>query len=407
MNLKVPASLALAFSFLVFLLSVTSTAGAQGGKCLYVTDRSGVKLPCDEPPPQPPPRRRTEPDAIIWLPEPDPKVVAAGRQFEVGKRSFQSQDWLGAVRSFELTVENAPENREYRLWLESSREHLKAWQLVEAERLERIRLEQIANRETPHVLKDSRSEVAEDVLRPSVQTEDARSVLKSGLGVSPQKLAAERAAIRRSMALTIASIRRIGFARTNADLMAWDALSEKARKDFEAKLRDGLIDAAMGGARTRLIQRFRTFDQAKAARVIRWLKSHKWLRTPDWLTKSIERVGKAKFKGQVAKDAEDILDHIEGIHENADKMELTYEDAADLAVDILEGLLNDPRSAILVAELKIVSAAFYNSATQWVSRHEINRLNRLSDTQLRNLKWATKSLKKDAAKLRKLERDSR
>jgi len=375
------------------------------GQCQYVTDRYGNKQPCVQNS-VPVRRRESEP---IWLPPPDPRFETGSQQFEAGKRAFQSRNWLFAVSALEQAVASVPENQEYRLWLGRARENLKAWQLIEAERLDRIVRENIANRETPSTLKPLDSELPEEVLKPSESTDDGISRLKpSGTDVNIRERDIEIRKLRKAMAVDIARLRQIGFGQTNSDLLAWVDLAEANRKSFESKVRDTLTDIAISNARVRLLKRFKDFDSAKAARVIRWLEKQKVISVPEWVTQAIDRVGRAKYKPQVADDAERIIDYAskaKDVVELAKQEEISDEDAAEFVMDLLEGLVNDPRASILVTELRLFSAALYNTTTQFVARREIDRLIGLTDQKRREVESIAKSLENKAKRIRKLERE--
>jgi hypothetical protein len=180
------------------------------------------------------------------------------------------------------------------------------------------------------------------------------------------------------------AIRRLGFARRAEDFAEWARLAEDAKKEFEGEVVDAIVGIAEDKTRGKLLDTFKDFDTAKASRLISWIRARGIKPESTALIAAIERVGRAPNKARVADDAEFIVKRI-GEFRNAREASGDAVKQAQFISGLLESLLSDPRSALLITELKLTTAALYNNLTRRVARAEVERLTVLTEAQLKDL----------------------
>ena len=199
-----------------------------------------------------------------------------------------------------------------------------------------------------------------------------------------QAAQARRAELDKQIERDMEAIRRLGFARRAEDFAEWERLAAKAKAEFKGEVIDTVTDIAVDKARGKILDAFKTFDAAKASRMITWIKSKNIKPQPAALIAAIERVGRATDKSRIAADAEFIVKQIEDWRKAraaaADPIE-----SAKFVGGMLEGFISDPRLAILITEVKLTTAALYNNATRRVALAEVNRLTDLTEQQLKGL----------------------
>ena len=218
-----------------------------------------------------------------------------------------------------------------------------------------------------------------------------------------QAAQARRAELDKQIERDMEAIRRLGFARRAEDFAEWERLAAKAKAEFEGEVIDTVTDIAVDKARGKILNAFKSFDPAKASRMIAWIKSKNIKPQPAALIAAIERVGRATDKSRIADDAEFIVKQIEDWRKAKAAAGVPIE-SAKFAAGMLEGLVSDPRLSVLITEIKLTTAALYNNATRRVARAEVNRLTDLTEKQLKDLDRLRQVLQKHVQERNELKK---
>lgn len=180
------------------------------------------------------------------------------------------------------------------------------------------------------------------------------------------------------------AIRRLGFARRAEDFAAWDQLATDAKREFEGEVSDAITGAVVDKAQGKILDAFKSFDEASAAKLVARLRAAHPTAGANELYNLIERIGRVADKAAIAADAEEVLkriDQLQAIAQTPDDRIAT----AQLAASLMEGLIEDPRLKFLISEVKITSASLYNNASRRVAANEVDRLTTMTEDQLRAL----------------------
>lgn len=180
------------------------------------------------------------------------------------------------------------------------------------------------------------------------------------------------------------AIRRLGFARRAEDFAAWEKLAADAKREFEGEVSDAITSAVVDKAQGKILDAFKAFDEASAAKLVARLRAAHPDASATELYALIERLGRVADKAAIAADAEEVLkriDQLQAIAETPDDRVAT----AELAASLLEGLIEDPRLKLLITEVKLTSASLYNNASRRIAAAEVDRLTAMTEDQLRAL----------------------
>ena len=180
------------------------------------------------------------------------------------------------------------------------------------------------------------------------------------------------------------AIRRLGFAGRAEDFAAWDQLAADAKHEFEGSVSDAITDAVVDKAQGKILDAFKSFDEAAAAKLIARLRAEHPQADGNELYMLIERLGRVADKEAIGNSAEEILKRIDQLQDIAETPGQRVE-IAELAASLMEGLVEDPRLKFLITEIKITSASLYNNASRRVALNEVERLTTMTEDQLRAL----------------------
>ena len=212
-----------------------------------------------------------------------------------------------------------------------------------------------------------------------------------------------RATLEKQIASDVEAIRRLGFNRRAEDFAEWDQLALQAKTEFENEVLDTITDVAIDKVRGGILENFKSFDSAKATRMVQWIRARGIKPEPTALINAIERVGLAPDKARVADDAEFIVKQIEDFRKGRAAANDPVESAKFIS-GLLEGTISDPRVALLITELKLTTAALYNNAARRVARSEVEKLTTLTEKQLQDLRRLQKLLQRHVGDLNSLEK---
>jgi hypothetical protein len=193
------------------------------------------------------------------------------------------------------------------------------------------------------------------------------------------------------------------------DFEAWADLSTKAKKELEKEVMDAclvvvkkaVIESAMYGA-GKISKPATTFlTPANVSAKIKWLEQ-KGVTDPyffeamrayaaqpgkqELTEKLIDRIGKAAdlIAAPVNRTGEEEGGGTEPLE----------------ALGTVLGFFS-PQYEILLSDLKFTAASIYNSAAQWESRSQINALTKLTEDQLKRLKFLNTRMKNDFKQIEK------
>ena len=207
----------------------------------------------------------------------------------------------------------------------------------------------------------------------------------------------------------IIAIRRLGFDRRAEDFAEWESLGKDAKAQFEKEVIDAATDTVAGKVGDNLLKSFSRFDMAKAGR---WLKLlEKVEPRPVELIALINKVAAAGNKAQMTNEAALILQGIERIQsaqaaQGRDELLLL---GLDLMCDVVPPP-GDAHCSAFKTVGKLTAASLYNNAARRVAVNEVDRLTRMTESQLKALARLNELLTRHVkernevrAKLRELE----
>ncbi|HEY7783293.1 MAG TPA: hypothetical protein VIB00_01125 [Pyrinomonadaceae bacterium] len=214
-----------------------------------------------------------------------------------------------------------------------------------------------------------------------------------------------RAALEKQIDKDIEAMKRLGFSKRAEDFAEWEQLAVKAKTEFENEVLGTIADIAIDKVRGGIVDAFKDFDAAKAARLVQWIRARGIKPEPTALINAIERVGLAPDKARVADDAEFIVKQIED-YRNGRAAANDPTESAEFVSGLLESTISDPRVALLITEIKLTTAAVYNNASRRVARAEVERLTKLTESQLHDLHRLQKLLERHVQDLNSLKKSS-
>lgn len=199
------------------------------------------------------------------------------------------------------------------------------------------------------------------------------------------------------------AIRNLGLAKFDEDYEDWVGLDEKARREAEEQFIEILYDVAFDLVKDGVSGGLKSFDQAQGVALIRALeKCGCALNNPAF----IERIKLMSRRGNAARLADDakvLIKEFEGLwkaHEGDAEGKQMLEGAAD----VLEIAVDDKRLKFVLYTAKMGAAAAYRTAVKSVARTEVERLTKMTERQLKALKFLQKTLIKHVKERRELKR---
>lgn len=187
------------------------------------------------------------------------------------------------------------------------------------------------------------------------------------------------------------AIQGFGFDRRAEDFAEWERLGASAKASFEKEIIDSATDMALAKVRGRILEGFKAFDAAQAARWIGRLS--KVNPRPVELIGMIERLSKLQDKAQIAASAELILDRIEKLQKTGEFMnsastaqarEVMLLMGLDLVCDVVPPPGDESCKAFKTIG-SLTAASLYNNAARRVAIKEVERLTTMTEAQLRGL----------------------
>ena len=206
-----------------------------------------------------------------------------------------------------------------------------------------------------------------------------------------KRLAARDQQITEAIARDVTAIKNLGFARRAEDFAEWERLGADAKASFEKEIVDTATDAAIAKVRGRVLEGFKSFDEAQAARWIGRLA--KVQPRPVELIGLIEGLAKVKDKAKIAESAELVLDRIEQLQKAGQLAQpagrgQAREDLLLVGLDLVCDVVPAPgdRSCKLFKTTsKLTVASLYNNASRRVAVREVERLTTMTEAQLHAL----------------------
>lgn len=205
------------------------------------------------------------------------------------------------------------------------------------------------------------------------------------------RLAVRDQQITAAIARDVTAIKKLGFAGRAEDFAEWENLGADAKASFEKEIVDTATDAAIAKVRGRLLEGFKSFDEAQAARWIGRLA--KVQPRPVELIGLIEGLAKVKDKAKIAESAELVLDRIEQLQKAGQLAQpvghgQAREDLLLVGLDLVCDVVPAPgdRSCKLFKTTsKLTVASLYNNASRRVAVREVERLTTMTESQLHAL----------------------
>lgn len=184
------------------------------------------------------------------------------------------------------------------------------------------------------------------------------------------------------------AIRNLGLEKRAEDFEEWEKLSTEAQAEWERQTFSSLIDISVVAAKP-AIGSIKSLSPEKAEQLVAELERAGV--TDPFLQEAIRELGKLSkadkqtlirvgnqllYRAKDAKDKQLLAEETPG-KVNAKLKAIT---------SVLAVGLNDPKLKLLVADVNFCIASVYNNVAQRVSQEQIERLNELTEEQLRDLK---------------------
>lgn len=212
-----------------------------------------------------------------------------------------------------------------------------------------------------------------------------------------RRLQGEDARLTRSIDTGITAINNLGFARRAEDFQEWAKLADDTRKQFDDECKTQAIDIIASLAQEKMLDALKGMDSARLKRLIEMLEKKKDP-TKEVTLKALRDLSASKAIGRagMAKDAAmaaTAIDRgIQGalVEKREDQLRLWMDMICDFSdmTEVMKGC------HLIKSELLVVTAVVYNNASRRVARHEIERLTRMTEDQLRGLKKINEVLTK-------------
>ncbi len=215
--------------------------------------------------------------------------------------------------------------------------------------------------------------------------------IDAAVALEKKRLSVRDGEISAAIERDVTAIRRLGFDRRAEDFAEWEKLGAEAKARFEKEIIDSATDAAIAKVRGSVLDGFKSFDDAQAARWIGRLA--KVEPRPVELIALIERLAKVKDKAQIAESAELVLDRIKKLQKAGQALQPAGAAQArealllmglDLVCDVVPPP-GDKSCKAFKAAGKLTAASLYNNAARRVALDEVERLTAMTEEQLRAL----------------------
>ena len=237
----------------------------------------------------------------------------------------------------------------------------------------------------------SRDRLRAQIVALRAAAEALEDEIDAAVALEKKRLTARDVELSAAIARDVTAIRRLGFDRRAEDFAEWEKLGAEARAGFEKEIIDSATDAAIAKVRGSLLEGFKSFDDAQAAR---WIgKLAKVDPRPVELIGLIERLAKLKDKAQIAESAELVLERIGKLQKTRQALQPAGRAQAredllltglDLVCDVVPPPGDQSCKAFKVAG-KLTAASLYNNAARRVALGEVERLNAMTEAQLLGL----------------------
>ena len=181
-----------------------------------------------------------------------------------------------------------------------------------------------------------------------------------------------------------------------ADMQEWVRLSREAQKYFHEQASEALYEAGIAIFREGLAKGIRKYygslNPPKANAMITKLKS---LGVEDWVPTGVHQAFFRIVRDIAAHPGKPIESHkVKELIEGADKVRRAFKashasqegEVAEALIHTLSIGLSDPKLEILAAEFRVTISALYRNAALNATRYQIERLNSLSEADLKTLK---------------------
>jgi hypothetical protein len=207
-----------------------------------------------------------------------------------------------------------------------------------------------------------------------------------------QHLQSEDRDLTKKIDTTIKAIQRmnVNFDRSEEDFQHWIQFSEDRQKELLAAAEKEATSMITAKVQAKMLESFKRLDQEKADRIIAWLKQdakQHQVFEPKEIIMAIRRLSGVESKGRMVYDAKYVTKGIGRIVDGMDVKRL--QDGLPLLLDcvcdlITEGPLKKQCEGFRIVS-KITVAALYNNAAQRLAVHEVERLNDLTEEDLKTL----------------------
>lgn len=322
------------------------------------------------------------------------------RAFAQGKAFFDGGQWDLAIDAYREALVHRPGDS-------AAESNIKVAQT--RKRSEEVQAELRAKRETAFASMRSAIEdhaasaQAERAARP--RASEAPAKLFFGDPDSPTDVALNAKIERMDAQIErdVQAIRNLGLAKLDDDYEDWVSLDEKARRDAEEQFIEILHDVAFDLVKDGVSGGLKSFDQAQGVALIRALeKCGCALNNPAFIER-IKLMSRRGNAAHLAEDAKILIKEFEGLwkaHDADAKGKQMLEGAAD----VLELAVDDKRLKLVLYTAKMGAAAAYRTAVKSVARAEVERLTKMTERQMKALKFLQKTLIKHVKERRELKR---
>lgn len=216
--------------------------------------------------------------------------------------------------------------------------------------------------------------------------------LQAHIGMIAQLVAQDRQ-LTQAIDGNLKSIAELGFKHRAEDFEEWDKLSDDAKKEFVAKVKEQAIDLFADKVQDGILAGTGGISQDTAAKWIAFLEKSD--PKPVEVIAAVQRMATTETRAQLAADAHILTIFLKNGYEgwNAE----TREQLLNLALDnVCEGVPSEPLSAqckLFRNEARVLSAEVYYGAATFVARQQVDALTNLSEDQLKALAARNKVLK--------------
>lgn len=341
------------------------------------------------PSPQELERRRKEEEERKRQEEERRRQQAAERANKEGIEFAKVGNWGEAIASFEKGLQNDPGNGSITHNLNLARD-LKAKEKEAGDLIRNQKLNELED--------DARKLFdAPDVPRRRPEATDTEANPK-GVAAERKRLLAREAALDRAIKQDVKAINGLGFKRRAADFEEWDRLAEDAQEKLRQEAKAQVLDILTSLVQEKMVDDFRDMDRKRVERLIKWLKQNSEVPIEETVN-VLRQIAKNPKRIRMAGQAKAIVDGISLGVEGAGAE--SREDKAKFLMDLLctvgEGAGKIEACHLFKSEVLVTEAAVYNNVARRVAVHEVERLTRMTERQLKALKSIDKVMAKHVA----------